>query len=60
MKYPGVYHYYSSCAPRRLCMLFSAGVSSMIRVPSPHGLEENEGKEVSPFCFISDAGNLTQ
>ena len=41
-------------------MLFSAGVSSMIRVPSPHGLEENEGKEVSPFCFISDAGNLTQ
>ena len=50
-----------SCAPSRLCMLISAGLSGMIRAPSPHGLGENQGrKEVSPFCFISDAGNLTQ
>lgn len=59
MKYPGVPLLQLLCTAR-LCMLFSAGLSSMIRVPSPHGLEENEGKEVSPFCFISDAGNLTQ
>ena len=50
MKYPGVPLPQLLCT-RWLCMLFSAGLSSMIRVPSPHGLGENEGKEVSPFAL---------